>query len=115
MGLASLYVAPSTPQELATWQFSNVAHHRDINNTTFRLLGVTLPEYVLAPFDPEDQNSLNAFLEHHQAMHTQMDTALGIAGFNLSEVDWQDANALASWIAAHAQEHQQAAQILKLT
>lgn len=106
MSLAGLYNVPSTPQDQASWAFVHAAHHVDIVRLIYQTNNsLVLQSYMLDPFDP---NNMDVWLDQHQVMHQQMDAVLGIAGFNLSEVDWQDQNQRAAWISLNAQEHYQA-------
>lgn len=115
MSLASLYNIPQTRDQLAVWSFSNAAAHLDIIRVLQQKTpGAQFTAYVLDPMDPEDPASMEQWLTQHQVMHTEMDAALGIQGFDLSEVNWQDQGQLAGWIQSHASEHLQAGQILNL-
>lgn len=107
--VAAIYNVPSTQQELDAWSFSHAAHHRDINRVIFQTLGINLPEYVLDPFDIRNPG---VWLEQHQQMHNNQDELLGIAGFDLVDVDLTDYNQLSGWIYLVAYEHKQAADIL---
>lgn len=89
----------------------HMAHHRDIIRKIYELAGIALVEYLLDPFDPKN---LGAWDYQHQIMHQQMDSLLGIAGFNLLGVDWQNQELLAAWILLNATEHNQAADILRI-
>ena len=112
MPLAELMAVPSSPRDLAGWQFANVASHRDIIRRVYETKGIELAEYPLEPFDPKDPASLNAFLNSHQSMHADFDRVLGLASYNLSEVDWQDPSNLAQWIQAHFIEHNAASALM---
>lgn len=107
--IASLANVPSTYEELMQWSFAHAAAHRDINRTIQEQIGPILVDYVL---DPIDINNAQLWLAQHQTMHLNQDAFLGISGFDLSEVDFNDVNSLAGWIFPHFLEHQQAAQIL---
>lgn len=113
MALASLQEIPKSALEFAEWSFAHAAHHRDIIRVIYRDYGgARLDEYVLDPFDP--RGSTEVWAENHAAMHNAMDAVLGIAGYNLSEVDWTDERSLGDWLSAHFNEHYQAGQILGL-
>lgn len=71
--------------------------------------GNVLAEYPLYPID---LNYLGIWLYNHQTMHTQMDAVLGIAGYNLLELDWTQPGQLADWISFNVNEHIQACRIL---
>jgi len=107
--LAAIFNVPSTRSEFDAWGFAHAAHHRDINRKIFELGGGSLIEFVLDPINPDDTG---AWLYQHQAMHAQMDAALGIEGYDLLEANFKDPNELSGWIWLHAQEHYQAAGLL---
>ena len=94
-----------------SWAFAHAAHHRDINRTISLATGTQLPEYVLDPFDTDNAG---VWLYQHQLMHQNQDAALGIAGYDLLDVQWEDAGQLAGWILLNANEHMQAADILRI-
>lgn len=111
MSLAGLFNVPQTPDQLAEWSFINAAAHADINRVVFQDFNITLASYVL---DPINQADLQNWLALHQIMHQQMDAVLGIAGYDLFDVDLTDRGQFAAWIQDHAAEHLQAGQILNL-
>lgn len=109
--IATLYGMPHTEEDFSAWSFAHAAHHRDICRVVFRDSQVRLDEYVLDPFDPDDMGNWPYL---HQVMHQQMDTALGIAGYDLSEIDWQDHDRIRSWLQQHGSEHYRVGAILGL-
>lgn len=111
MALAVLGETPKTPEQLAVWSFVHMSHHRDIIRVIFEATGLRLDEWVIDPFDP---NSDDTWIYQHAIMHNQMDSVLGIAGYDLSTLDWQDPEILASWINANQTEHYIAGNILGL-
>jgi len=112
MSVIVLYENPlETPEQLATWSFSNAAAHRDIARVIFGITGDVLPDFPLDPFDPTD---MTIWLYQHALMHDAQNAVLGIAGFNLSNVNWGDPGDLAAWLWNHGQEHAAAATILEL-
>jgi len=111
MAIAALFNIPGTPEEWAQWSFCNAAQHRDENRVIFQTLGKELPEYVLDPFDPQNPG---VWFDQHQIMHKNTDALLGISGFDLTDVDFNDKNQLAGWIYLHANEHFQAGNILRI-
>ena len=108
-GLANIFNVPSTAEELAVWATAHMTHHRDINRRIYELTGVSLPEFVLDPFDPADTG---VWESQHQIMHTNMDLILNIDGFDLSEVDFTDPETLPGWITLNANEHYIASNVL---
>lgn len=84
----------------------NVGVTPGINLTTTT---AALTEYPLYPLD---LNYLGLWLYQHQVMHSQMDAILGIAGYNLLELDWTDPDQLNDWISFNVDEHIQACRIL---
>ena len=71
--------------------------------------GITLPEYMLHPSNPDDTG---VWEDQHQQMHQDMDALLGINGFDLTNVNFENEAYLAGWIQLHFNEHYQAANIL---
>lgn len=111
MSLATIFQLPRDQEELRTWSFSHTAHHRDINRRVFEIQGVRLDEYVLDPYDVTNPGNWVAL---HQVMHQQMDKALNIRGYDLSQLDWTDDDGVISWFVSHSNEHYQAGAILGL-
>ena len=112
MAITGLYNIPQSPEELSTWAFIHQAHHIDINAAIYNQLLIALPMYQLDPFKPDDQTSIKTWLYQHQLMHQNQDKVLGIAGFDLTDVEWQDIDQLAGWIEQNAQEHYTAGNLL---
>ncbi len=113
MSLAGLYNIPNDEQQLAQWSFINAAAHADINRVIFERFNISIPAYALDPI-PTESKDLQVWLYQHQQMHTDMDAVLGIQGFDLTDVNWQDRSQFAGWIEGHAIEHLQAGRILNL-
>lgn len=109
--IAALYNVPGNMAELNTWAFAHAAHHRDINRKIYALNGTSLIENNLDPINPND---LGVWLYQHQQMHDQFEAVLGIAGYDLLDVNWQNQDELAGWVLLNANSHQQAADILKI-
>lgn len=109
--IAALYNVPGDDNSLSEWAFAHAAHHHDIVRRIFELAELRLDEYVLDPFN---RNDMQPWLYQHQQMHNQMDFLLGIAGFDLLDVDFKDRNEMAGWIFLNAQEHYQAANLLEI-
>lgn len=107
--IAALYNVPSNRAELDQWAFAHAAHHRDINRRIYQSTGLALVESILDPINPED---IGVWLYQHQFMHDQFEPVLGIAGYDLLEVDWKNQEELAGWILLNASVHIQAADIL---
>lgn len=109
--LAVLYETPLEDAQLVTWAGVHMAHHRDIIRRIFEVYEVQLSEFPLDPINPSD---MEGWLWKHQQMHAEMAAQLGIQGFDLTDVDWEDDEDLHNWINLNAQEHYQAGQILQL-
>lgn len=109
--LATLFIIPQTPEEFSIWSFTHAAHHRDINRVIFQRGGGRLDEYVLDPFNPQDMGNWPYL---HQTMHDQMNAALGLAGYDLTEIDWEDRDRTVDWVIHNGNLHYQAGAILGL-
>ena len=105
MALASLFNQPSDERSLMRWSFSNADGHTRIINAIAAQRGVNLTQYILDPIDARD---LQGFLRRHQTMHNDMNGVLGLAGQDLSDVDFKNPKQLAAFIFIHAVEHRNA-------
>lgn len=112
MSLAELYNSPNTPEDLQSWAFSHMAHHKDISRVVFDRYNMRIDEFPLDPFNPEDFSNMESWLEQHQQMHNQQNQAMSIQGYALNEVDWKDEDQRSAWLTAHADEHFRANEIL---
>ena len=103
MSILNVFNVPTTPQELAQWSFLHMALHRSQNLAVFRQKNILLTEFILDPLDPTPEGRW--FLDH-QVAHNNVDAVLGVAQFNLLDVDWSDESQRIGWIQEHAQLHQ---------
>lgn len=106
---ASLANIPNTPDETGEWAFAHSAHHRDINRLIYQQFKISLPEYILDPMTVDD---LGTFGYQHQIMHNNQNSILGIAGQDLTDVNWKDLGERTAWIFLNFNEHFKAANIL---
>ena len=104
MSVLNVFNIPGTPEELTQWSFLHMALHRSENQAIFRQKNVILPEFVLDPIDP---TSNSAWFQQHQLMHDNVGQVVGVAQFNLIDVDWSDEAQRIGWFQSHAQLHQQ--------
>lgn len=108
-GIAGIFNVPKTPEDLSVWASGHMTHHRDIIRRIRELTDIDLDEYILDPIDPKDTDVWGA---QHQQMHQDMEAILGISGFDLTEVDFEEYEELEGWITLNANVHYQAAFIL---
>ena len=109
--LAVLYNVFNDDRGLAQFSIANNDEHVRINKAILAQYEVEMPTYIL---DPISLNNPSIWLYTHQNVHNLMNAVLGIAGNDLSDVDFKDKSQVASWIWLHAQEHYQAAEKLGL-
>lgn len=102
MAIADLFNVPNTAPEMQQWSFAHMAHHRDMIRVVRQKLGMRLDEFIL---DPVNLRDATQFLDQHQIMHQQLDRIFSIAGFDLTQVDWEDAAQRSGWIWQNAQLH----------
>lgn len=72
---------------------------------------VALQVYQL---DPINLQSPQDFIWHHAQTHTDMNGALGLQSIDLSEIDFEDENALEAWIFSNYQEHNNVHEALEI-
>ena len=87
-----------------------MGHHRDVDQRLFELFNVNLEEFPLDPFQPKDMSRTWGL--QHQIMHNNVNALLGVAGNDLTEVNWDDEGQRSAWIFLDFAEHQQWADIL---
>lgn len=110
MAIATLYNTPNTPTELDFWAHANMAHHQDIASA-LQSNGVTIPIYPLNPIPKKD---IYIWVYQHQIIHNAQNAALGISGFDLTGVDFNNPDVLEDWIDQHGWEHLRAGEILQI-
>jgi hypothetical protein len=108
---AELPEKTDTAADWAGFSFSHMAQHRDYIRVIFQRYGVSLPEYVLDPIDPQN---VDAWAYHHQMMHDQINAILKISGYNLLTMDFNDRQALEIWNDQNQDLHTRTSSILGL-
>lgn len=111
--LANLYNVFNDIKGMQQFSFSNADLHTRQNAAILAQYGVDLSSYVLDPIPLE--TALPNWLQTHQEIHNQVNQVLGIAGNDLTDVDFSKPDQVSSWIWLHAQEHLQASNKLGLT
>ena len=114
MPLATLAIPPDSEQSFFIWAQTHATHHYDCIRVAEVKFSQKFSSYVLDPFDPNSPEDMQNWLNTHQQMHVEMDKVLNVASYDLSELDWQDANSMQSWFAQNYIEHQQWAMQLGL-
>ena len=110
--LPTLLNLPATPADFAQWSFANQdAHTRIIASIHKNNNNIVLVNRVL---DPIPTNDVKGWLWSHQLTHNDMNGALGIAGADLTDVDFRDKAQFSEWMRLHFNEHFLAAQILQI-
>lgn len=102
MAVANLANVPTTDAEMAAWSFSHMAHHRDLADYVLQKYGIMLTVYLLDPINTTDAEG---FLYQHQTMHNDVDAVLGLDGYDLLGVDWQNLEEREAWIRLNFQSH----------
>lgn len=110
MTVAALLNIPTDDDEMNDWSFAHAAHHRDCIRVTLAKKGIQLPDYILDPIDLE--HGFGQWIYQHQILHDLQNAALGTAGYDLTDTNWQDQGQFAGWIQSNEAEHYQWATIL---
>ena len=111
MSLAVLFNIPESAEDFLTFSFHNQDQHALIVRAVFTNRGIRLPLYLMDPIPPSDPGD---WLRTHQQAHNDFNGVLGIDGVDLTSVDFNDPEQLASWSRLHGEEHRQAADILRI-
>lgn len=112
MALATLFNVPGNDTEMNVFSFNNQAEHVKIASALQTKFKLPIPNFIL---DPLPLNDMGTWLQQHQTLHNIMNGTLGTNSNDLTDVSFKDQKQLSEWIWLHAQEHYQAANILRLT
>lgn len=104
MTVLSLMNPPTTPQDIASWSFANQDHHNRVTTNAQTLTGALI---TVRQIDPIAFFDLQDWLGRHQQWHNDINAALGLAGFDLSDLDFKNQKQLEAWTRLHVQEHVQ--------
>jgi hypothetical protein len=104
MGLANLLNLPVTPELINAFSFANQDSHQKIAAAILKKFDKTVPLYPLDPIPPTQEGLLDWGL-NHQAAHSAQNDILNIQGQDISEVNFENEEQLASWIQEHFVEH----------
>lgn len=107
MSLAQIQYPPPTPEGLDEWFHSHLRHHEALNAAITEKTGLALQFYPIYPVIADDLTGWN---RAHQALHTQMNLALKIAGTDISTLDLKSKQKDA-WFFQHFVQHQAAAEL----
>ena len=102
MSLPYLYATPTDASSWRAWSFNHAANHYDMIFAVTQQKQQNLAQYILDPMDPEN---LGMWLYQHQVMHNQVNAVLKSQGFDLLELDWQDADQFQEWLRLNGDEH----------
>jgi hypothetical protein len=106
-----LYNTPDDDASLLEWGAIHQSDHFLITNEIFRKMNGR--QTILLPIDPVPvQLDMLTWAQNHQTMHNEMDTAVGVSGFDLSSVNFAQHDQLLIWMNLHALEHYQVWQAL---
>ena len=109
MSLVNLFNTPIGRNGLNVFSFNNMENHRVIRAAVMVQKSLTLPIF---PLDPMPLVDLVTWLQLHQQIHNAQNAVLDIAGSDLTSVDFSKPEESGDWIWIHAQEHQQACNLL---
>lgn len=103
MSLPMLYMQPNTDDEWLAWSFNHAATHYTVHDAVTVQKKINLDQFVL---DPINRRDLGMWLYNHQVMHSQVNAALGVQGYDLLSFDFEDPQQLQTWLGLNGAEHQ---------
>lgn len=112
MSLAAVLYPSPTEEGWTEWSHANYQHHLAIERALLQVKGVQATPFRIWPVG---ENQFEDWLEQHQQAHTLFCNELGIAGLDLTDLDFKDKSKKDFWYFAHFQQHQAAAQLLGLS
>lgn len=90
------------------WFHAHVRHHEALISAIQQTYGVNLTLYPIYPVLQEQDFA--AWNRAHQALHDGLNATLGIAGVDLTGVDFKDEKKTEAWMYQHFLQHQAAGQ-----
>jgi|SRR5579872_2493832 len=111
MAVANLFNIPNSKQDWNEYSFALQGTLRDINRRILETQNIALPEYIL---DPIDLNEPYVQLYNLQSWMNDINSVLGIAGFDYIDVDFRQQGNIASWTWLLATNIRQAAEPLRI-
>lgn len=103
MALGPLYNI-STDADFSAFAFANADHHTLVTQAINQNLPASqaLTFYILDPIPDFD---LQNWLRRHQQSHNDINSALGIQGTDLTDVNFKKQDEREAWAELHASEH----------
>jgi hypothetical protein len=99
-----LYNTPNDAGSLLEWSSLHQKDHFEIAQTIFNKYSGT--SIILLPIDPVPiQFDMLTWAMNHQTMHNEMDNVVGLAGFDLTSINFAQRDQLLIWMNLHALEH----------
>jgi hypothetical protein len=93
-----------SPGGLDRWSLSHAAHHDKI--TEFLNATAAAPGIGFFILDPINRRDTQQWLLDHQESHNLINSAFGISGNDLQDVDFADPNQVRAWLDLNFAEHQ---------
>lgn len=84
------------------WSFSHARDHEEIAQAVQQQFGITLPTYQV---DPMVFTNDSMFFLRNQSLHNDMLAVVGVAGVDLSSIDFGDRSQVQAWLFTHFLEH----------
>jgi hypothetical protein len=106
MSLAQLENVPQTADEKHWFDFN----HQDLHRRMIEFLvpiTTNLDAWVMDPFDVTNQTAVL----QHQVMHNELDALLHTPNYDMTTLNWADADSRGNWVSNNYSSHQNYAQI----
>lgn len=100
--LASLLNIPHQQQDWDFFSWNHRLSHAAIRSAIQQKYGVVLTDYII---DPMNSENMSQFLQNNAALHSDMNSVLGLPGIDLLDVNMSDERQVNAWIYYHWQEH----------
>lgn len=102
MSLLLVQIFPKDQTVRQSWAFNHDQEHRAIITAAASVKGVNLLEYILDPFNHDDQTG---WLARHQSAHNDFNALVNFNGTDLQDVDFKNDKEREAWSWFHWQEH----------
>lgn len=98
----------NAPTDVGMWLSFGSVHQLDHFGLVRQVLDKRQILLGMLPIDPvpvDNPSAMLTWFQHHQALHNALNGAVGLGGFDLSFVDFNDQSRASHWIQDHAIEH----------
>lgn len=94
---------PKDPRQAEEWALQHFADHQEIQQAIQKASGTNLTIWEIYPLD---MTHWDVWALKHQSAHNEMNTASGLSGDDLTQLNFKNRSDLEDWNYKHFREHE---------